>query len=494
MSEPQRGDRYLAFISTIRRRLRLRALAAETGSSDAGEFLLADPLPETGQAGQAGKGRIATGWRKPERNRLPRFRASAIDRPVAAEGRRDLVQARLMLRDVFTPAQPVTERERFAGRSGVLARLIEIIEEQRSHVVIFGERGIGKTSLVHMLADLARESRYLVAYASCGAGARFDAIFRSVMADIPQLYLRNIAPTAVEAEGGATLADRLPAGAFDARELCELCAQITGTRVLVILDEYDRVEEPTFRREIAELVKNLSDRAARVQLILAGVGANIQELIGYNPSIRRNVVALPIPPFSLDEVRLMLAIGEQAAGIGTEEGVAERVWALSNGSPYLARLFVHHAGTVALDAGRLTIGRDDVEAALGQALQEAAARLTCQSRAVADQLLDSGNEAFVGAVARAAATPDGWFTLADVLVRLPAENVAEEVAAGIRHLARIPGLLEAEENVLQARFRFIDEALPTYLWMGVAGRGAVRRPAPAPRAEASDEQTQCVAS
>ena len=40
--------------------------------------------------------------------------------------------------------------------------------------------------------------------------------------------------------------------------------RLVGTRVLVILDEYDRVVDVNFRREVAELIKNLSDRAARV--------------------------------------------------------------------------------------------------------------------------------------------------------------------------------------------------------------------------------------
>ena len=56
-----------------------------------------------------------------EEQPFPTFRASALDQPTAlGEGNR-LMKARLALRDVFTPAQPVTDRNRFAGRLGVLA-------------------------------------------------------------------------------------------------------------------------------------------------------------------------------------------------------------------------------------------------------------------------------------------------------------------------------------------------------------------------------------
>jgi len=185
------------------------------------------------------------------------------------------------------------------------------LEDQRAHVVLYGERGIGKTSLVHILADIARESRYHVAYASCGSGSRFDEIFRGVLKDIPMLYTKNANPAGRDVESGASLADLLPEGTFDARHLGDICATITGTRVLVILDEYDRIQDPSFRQSIAELVKNLSDRAARVQLVIAGVSANLQELVGYIPSIRRNVVGLPMPRLDSKEIAALIDIGER---------------------------------------------------------------------------------------------------------------------------------------------------------------------------------------
>lgn len=262
----------------------------------------------------------------------PTFRSSAVERGGMSRGEASrFMKARMTLRDVFTPAQPVTERSKFAGRLAVLARLIEILEEQRSHVVIYGERGIGKTSLVHILADIARESRYLVVYASCGAFSSFEDIFRAVLRDIPQLYLRDIDPSAL-GESQGSLADRLPEG-FDARQLAELLTQVTGTRVIIVLDEYDRAESDQFRQSVAELVKNLSDRAARVQLVLAGVASNLQQLIGYIPSIRRNIIGLPMPRLSSEEVRALIRIGEKSAGVSFDEDAIQAIESLSNGSP-----------------------------------------------------------------------------------------------------------------------------------------------------------------
>ena len=75
------------------------------------------------------------------------------------------------------------------------------------------------------------------------------------------------------------MADLLPAGPLSPRLVADLFAKLTGTRLLVVLDEFDVCESPDFRRNIAELIKNLSDRSIRTQLVIAGVAADLTELV-----------------------------------------------------------------------------------------------------------------------------------------------------------------------------------------------------------------------
>jgi Cdc6-like AAA superfamily ATPase len=411
---------------------------------------------------------IASARRRGKTDNLPSFLASAIDRPTAKTARSSLLNARLQLRDLFTPAQPVTQRSRFAGRLDVLANLIEIIEEQRSHVVVYGERGIGKTSLMHILADLARESQYLVIYESCGSDSHFDEIFRSALRQIPLLYLSSMSPMAPEAESKANFATHLPDGSFNARELSELLARVTGTRVIIILDEYDRTADEQFRRSVAELIKNLSDRAARVQLVLAGVASNLQELIGYIPSVRRNIVGLPMPRMTGAEVRSLIGVGESGAGIKFEDRVTSMIELLANGSPYLVRLLSHHASMKAVDAGRMNVDIGDIRQALDKAVDEAEMRVDALGPRGLERFIREEKAPFVAAVARAATTPDGWFAESDIVDNLPAAMKNYDVRTEFSALAGIGHVLSVDNSVEPPRYRFIDEALPTYLWLRIA--------------------------
>lgn len=99
---------------------------------------------------------------------FPRFHSSASDQ-IDHRGDDPLSALRVRLRSACTPAQPITNRRMFAGRTKVLTSLIRSIEDQRLHTFIYGERGLGKTSLLHVLAQAARDARYLVDYVTCGA-------------------------------------------------------------------------------------------------------------------------------------------------------------------------------------------------------------------------------------------------------------------------------------------------------------------------------------
>ncbi|MBC9032803.1 ATP-binding protein [Sphingomonas sp. JC676] len=420
-------------------------------------------------AGYAGTPREAStaGRLRPD---FPGFRASALDRPVERKRgeRREITRARFAMMNMFTPTQPVTNRASFAGRLGMLSRLISAIETQRSHVVLYGERGIGKTSLLHVLTDVARESSYIVSYATCGASSDFSEMFRAVLEDVPVLFHRGVAPTTGEAESGGSLSDRLPSGRFGSRELADLCSEIVGTRVLIILDEYDRVDDPKFRQSVAELIKNLSDRAARVQIIIAGVAPNLQELMGYAPSIRRNVIGLPMPRLQESEIQEMIAIGEAAAGIRFDAKFGHLVSLLALGSPYLARLLCHHAGLEALDQGRLTVDVGHLRAALDLVIAETEGRMSPRTVTEMQKFLTGAYPQLIAAIGEASRSVDGWFTARDIAGLLPASaGGADKVQAELQSLTSTLGL-ESETEDGELRFRFSDDSLPIYLWLLIA--------------------------
>lgn len=383
-------------------------------------------------------------------NAEPRFRMLASDRPeddrIAPE-----------VREAFTPSLPVSSRTLLAGRRQPLRQLIEAVEDHRSHVVLYGERGIGKTSLLGIFADLARDADYLVIRENCGADTSFDELFRMISAQIPLLYHAAYSPSAAQSSATGSIAELLPAGRFGPNQLSRIWSGIIGTRVLIILDEFDRTEEPDFDREVVELIKNLSDCAARVQLVIAGVAQTMQNLFGHSPSIRRNLIGIPLLPMADSEVAQLVELGERHAGLAFDPRAKARIVALVHGRPHLARLIAHHASLRAVGEGRKLVGPDDVEYAIGVAVVEMETRFSETTVEAAHSWLNEKPD-FAAKLAQASLRHGGSFAVEEVVLEgVPGDHLEHFINGGSALVAR------AEDFPM--RYSFIEEGLPAYLML-----------------------------
>ncbi|HET6971863.1 MAG TPA: ATP-binding protein [Phenylobacterium sp.] len=396
-------------------------------------------------------------------SQLPRFNTTANDQLSARRGDR-FSALRAKIRRAFTPSQPVADARMFAGRQAILRTIISSIEDQRLHLVLYGERGIGKTSLLHMLAQAAHEARYIVVYTSCGAASNFDETFRAAAAEIPLLFHRGFGPTTSEAEGGATLADLLPSTPLTPRQFSDLCTKLRGTRVLIMLDEFDRCDSATFRRNIAELIKNLSDRLGRVQLLLAGVAGDVSEIVEHIPSIRRNILALGLPRMNDQEVLQIVGHGERESGLAFEPAASKLVVSVAQGSPYIASLLGHHAALSAIENERTSVLTQDVAYAVDQAVEEFENRIAKLSHSQIDALMASGRAEDLALAGRAALSLNGAFSERDLVVSC---EVDEARARSIMKLLRDNQLVRPADlpGIHGDAVSFVEEGLPTFFWI-----------------------------
>lgn len=331
---------------------------------------------------------------------LPRFTASANAFDSGGLMARRTGDGQRSRPPAFLPSQPVASAIKFAGRGTLLTRVVRAIQDQHLHVIIYGDRGIGKTSVLRVVQELAESAHYSVYYVSCGEEMDFSDTFRAVAAKISALYDSAIDPTIESVERGGTLADRLPAGNFTVSQFSDVLTHVAGTRILIFLDEFDRVGSMRFRAAVAELIKNLSDRSMQVQLVLAGVAANVTDLVEQVPSIRRNIVGIPVLNMVDDEIRELIAIGEKHGDVRFGDDAIRLLTTHATGLPYLASLIAQHACLVAGEQGKGDIAATHVTVAIGRAAEEIGSRL---SPGTAFALAKPANLAPTALIVRAAA-------------------------------------------------------------------------------------------
>ena len=57
------------------------------------------------------------------------------------------------LNEVFSPISPIKRRDFFFGRRIQLEDVVDAINETGQHAILYGERGVGKTSLIQMFEN-----------------------------------------------------------------------------------------------------------------------------------------------------------------------------------------------------------------------------------------------------------------------------------------------------------------------------------------------------
>ncbi len=274
------------------------------------------------------------------------------------------------LREAFTPTRPKQNPAVFSGRFRQMQRIIAAIEEERAHVMIYGERGSGKTSLANVLAGKAQEAGYLVARFACNSELSFEDIFRGFLRLLPASL---VADTLVS--GTRTLEEMLPPGHCGITELIGVFERIAHKHVILIIDEYDRVTTEETQAKLAELIKNMSDAGAPVTLLIIGVAENVTQLLGKHPSLQRTIVTIPMPLMPARELDGILATGEEKSGLHFDPAVRRQIIEFAQGLPYHAQLLGLLAARSATRRQSGTVERSDLRYAAERAAEEAEVRL-----------------------------------------------------------------------------------------------------------------------
>ena len=81
---------------------------------------------------------------------------------------------------VFTPGAPISEAELFSGRIDQISKIIETISSPGYHAILYGERGVGKTSLSNVLLSFLNDigGDFLLPRVNCDKSDTFTTLWK----------------------------------------------------------------------------------------------------------------------------------------------------------------------------------------------------------------------------------------------------------------------------------------------------------------------------
>ncbi len=243
----------------------------------------------------------------------------------------------LEMHEVFTPGSPINHRDFFKGRVQQVRRILDTIPSPGRHPIVFGQRGVGKTSLVNILTQLL--PNYLSVKVTCDSSDTFKTIWNRVL----QKVTVNFKTTAF-GFSRQVAEEKTNLAAFLGKDNGLHSADVAGIlaalqqKAIFVIDEFDRITDTGVKSAMADLLKNLSDNNPNATLVLVGVGESITDLIGVHPSVSRNLVQVEMPLMTGEEIKEIVSKGAERLALNIDGSVLQDVAYLSGGFPHYAHL------------------------------------------------------------------------------------------------------------------------------------------------------------
>src|ERR1051326_8743359 len=262
---------------------------------------------------------------------------------------------RATLAGAFTPHAPINDAEHFALRDKQVHECTRAMVQTGLHIALYGERGVGKTSLAKVLPDLLRQFKLPNVDGvriACGSESDFRSIWRSVFKqarlDVPEVEAADFGPEDVR-----------------------FALEKDNRRLLVVIDELDRLDgetAETARSLLADTLKSLSDNAVNATVMLVGVADTLDLLLGDHFSVVRSLVQVHMPRMSAPEAREVLTSGYAKTDLGVDPDASDRIVELSEGLPHFVHLLAQHAGERAITNDDFVVTLNYVNDSLEQAV------------------------------------------------------------------------------------------------------------------------------
>lgn len=385
----------------------------------------------------------------------------------------------ILLSNLFTPGTPVSNPELFAGEVEQIRLVIDTINRIGQHAVIYGERGVGKTSIAKIIPELLKgfTENIIAERVNCDGQDTFISAWRKVLDSISMTY-QGIGFGQQDLKVKGPIYSTYITDASGPFDIANLLKSIPDA--VIIFDEFDRIQSQDITTLFADCIKSLSDNEIPVTLIIVGVADNISELITGHGSVERCITQISMPRMSNDELQMILTKRYPKAKMFFTEDVPRSIARLSQGFPHYTHALGLNAGRAALDRDSFEITIDDVRKSIEKSVKDTSASIKNNYfLAVRSSRKDSLYEMVLLACALADSDELGFFT--SPAVRGPMNMITKriyDIPAYAPHLAKFcePArgkILERKGTPRRYIYRFSNPLMRPFVYLKGISKGII---------------------
>ncbi len=247
----------------------------------------------------------------------------------------------------------VLDPVRLVGRKLKLRDISRALNSPGRSVFIFGERGVGKSSLALTAAQDLYERRRAILRVVCGAEDSFATVVQAIARAIqdykgkpdagsrqqskPASKMREKSqPAAVQS---ITFSEIPPPSSID--EALYIIRNVLAGRpddVVIIIDEFERIASDGERQKLAEFIKNTPTLGARIKFIVCGAAVDLTDLVGHHPSVGRIIEPVELERLTHDDLSAIVLGAAAELKLEVPAEILDRIAEISDGLPSYVHL------------------------------------------------------------------------------------------------------------------------------------------------------------
>ena len=241
------------------------------------------------------------------------------------------------------------------------------------HVVLYGERGVGKTSFANIMRLMLKPYGHPIKII-CDTQDTVESLWKKVFDRMIIKHTEKINPIGFEKESTSyskpyTISDLLGTQKNQSSVLHK-ALQIMPSRSILIFDEFDRLGKRFNISQFVDHIKDISDNYTEMTFIVVGLAQTINELITEHQSLERNLMQIQLLLMTDDELSGICKTGIRRAEIQMEESIIRKIVKYSCGFPHFTHLLCLHSCKTALMEESTTVNNRHFELAIQQSVEE----------------------------------------------------------------------------------------------------------------------------
>jgi hypothetical protein len=381
---------------------------------------------------------------------------------------------------VFRPSAPVDREDLFSGRSDQLAAVQEAIGAVGQHAVIFGERGVGKTSLAATCVDIARRRNRIALRINCDQSDNFTSLWQKVIDEFPVVITNTLkdgqAAITAATERATDVINFDSPGPNQVRVGLRHLTAIAP--VVIFLDEFDQVADDGTLSLVSNTIKLLSDQIEDVTLVPVGVSDSVAGLITGHISIQRNLAQVRMPRMNRDEIEGILDKGLEKLDMKIADLARSFVRIVPRGLPQYAHLLAQEGARQALFGGEATVTFQHVVDGMQAGIRKLDHSLASAFDEATYTARLSRYEDVLYACVWGRPDPDGYFTPASI--REPYSTIVGKPRDIDSFNPQLKALSEGRGQILHRkgrersrRYRFTDPLMEPYVLLRGLSSGRI---------------------